>query len=256
MATTIEIHIRGLAFCYYEEATKLWKVIFLCEKENTQHELLFSYSGSRRPREPLFMKKKIEFAVKDAEDLDSPKGEDFEIIYNIVKDAHKKNGVVWKQTPSQKFNFIEMSIPCAELYCEDETNRKYIIVEKKGNQTGEPMELRKVADTVGARIRLQNTGSLSLKIDGVDKPLGFDYSKDGATYKLMFDNNCDTPYPFCGDPYDSLEYYDLIEDAKEKDLQYIATRGSRDRKSERLILSPEGNCDPVASDPPPGGGNR
>jgi hypothetical protein len=256
MATTIEIYIRGLAFFYYEEAAKLWKVIFLCEKVNTEHQLLFSI-GSSTSKKPLFRAKKIEFTVTNEEPHASHRGSNFDIIFNIVKDAHKDNGVVFKQLASAHLNIIEMSIPAAQVFTKKLTNRKYLLAKKKGNVIHPPKELRKVADTVGVRIKLKDNGSLILKIDGNPEPLGFNFSQPGATYTLTFDNNCDAvPHiPPCGSPFDSLLYYELVEDAVEKDLQYIATRASIARKSKLLRFSPEGNCDPVVSDPPPGGGD-
>lgn len=260
LLTTIEIHINGDAFFYLQCDT--WNVKFICDKE---HRLRFSQNGEAGTEE-LGGKKNIVFEADNAEPPISLTGKSFNKILNIA-DFHP-NGLRWKKTEEQtgEYNIVSVFIPNAELYTVAETDKEYGI-RKNGEPSTAVISLNRiVAKIVGARIKIRDGGRLKMRVDGRERPISL---KTGASHTLSLDNDCDS----CEGMDDFLMYYDLVKDAKNPDLKFIAGKVSRNDKTQyparyqktaagktdkhqyAYILSPEGNCDPVVSDPPPSGGD-
>lgn len=239
MTTKVQIHITGLAVCYL--AGNDWKVDFLCDDH---HQLFYSHDGEPSNSIPLGEMKTIEILVEKPVKSSSERGNNFGEIFNMVADAHKDGVDLAEPTPPKRR--VSMTIQSAVLYSHTPTNKIYGI--KRADRPGDRFTpLRIVSKVVGAVIELQTDGKITLMIDGKAHRLPV---KDNGI--LSFDNDCrpllDQP---CDKENDSLLFYNLVRGREKPPVQYIFTR--IDESAEKLFFShPDGNCDPVVVDPPPG----
>ncbi|MGI8884448.1 MAG: hypothetical protein ACR2IA_09430 [Pyrinomonadaceae bacterium] len=240
MTTKVQIHITGLAVCYL--ADNDWKVDFLCDDN---HQLFYSHDGDPSSSTALGKSQTIEILAEKPVNSSSEKGENFKEIFNMVADAHTGGIDLVKPTPLPRRK-VSMTIQCATLYSHTPTNKIYGI--KRADKPDDPFKpLRIVSQVVGAVIELQAGGKITLMIDGKEHPLPV---KDSGI--LRFDNDCrPLSSPACDKENDSLLFYNLVKGREKPPVRYIFTR--IDDPTANVILShPDGNCDPVVVDPPPG----
>ena len=278
MSIKIQIQIKGLAVCYLpylRGSTTIrqdsWKIVFLCDDN---HKLILKDHTEKE--HVLGSHQRIDIDVHDSVSSGSSFNSDlkdhFTHIFNIVDDAHT-GGVNFANemppTPEPSLpphrHKVLMSIPHAKLGTYSRTKDIY------GIKTNEPdskyFPLNTVADVVSADIELNAGGRIEIKVDGT-KIIQVDTD---AT--LIFDNDCRplaTTDPACRSENDSQMFYEIIQGRENPPLRYIFGRIMEDSpkdKSEdslkaesedsskgekQFLFHPDGNCDPISSEPPPG----
>jgi hypothetical protein len=236
MATKVNIHITGLAVCY--RSGNAWKVDFLCDDN---HQLLFSNTESPDPARSLSDKRiiEVEFSNSIHHTMGALKGNDFSKVFNIVADAH--TGGVVLTNPTLPRRRVSLIIRHAKLHTKKETDRIYGVKRADIDDTFRP--LRKVAQIINIEIKIPQGENFIFKIDGAQENIPI---QDDCI--LTFDNDCrPLTSDDCRSEDDSQLYYELIEDSENDTVKYIFTR-----IDELFRSHPDGNCDPIVSEPPPG----
>ena len=245
MSIKIQIHFTGLALCYV--ADDRWKIDFLCDDH---HRLFLRNSLEPGIETSMAGSQTMDIDVVNPVTSGARKGANFKNIFNIVADAHP--GGVDFATPTPPRHKVSMSIQHATLDTHTFTTRRYGI--KRTDRPADPFKpLRRVARIVSAEIELQNGGEFIFKVDGVRQVIPVQNNSI-----LSFDNDCrPLTDPICRSDNDSQMFYELIKGRENPPVRFMFTRISETinilgGKKNRLFLShPDGNCDPVVSDPPP-----
>ena len=236
MATKVNIHIKGLAVCY--RVGQSWRVDFLCD---ANHRLHFSNSLAEGER-PLGDARSI-IIEHTPQSTGAHEGDDFDEIFNIVKDAHT-GGIVKVNPTLPGKHRVSLIINHAKLHLKHRTNKDYGI-RRKGS-AGQFTRLRKVAETVNLEIKVKVANSFTFEVDNVLEPIPI---ANNST--LTFNNDCrDALHADCQPGNDSQLFYELIADKQDDSIRYEFTRielVNNENKSH-----PDGNCDPIVSEPPPG----
>lgn len=245
MAITIKIYVSGLAAIYREGNAQ--KNIFLTEPqiEENMHKLDFRWKedgGDFSEPKALAGKDAITLEYSDPIAPDNIKGKDFKKIFNLNSVyAHRnnllrKNSGTWRQT--------EMIVPQSKLSLENETPKEYGIREST-DPPDAAYPIGKVAKEVRFDIEIK-TGGLVMKVSGEED---LKLNQDGAAYTLIFDNECHSCTTADGD--DFKFYYELVQDEVTPDLKFTAGKIQEDAFG-FMLLVPDGNCDPIVIEPPPG----
>jgi hypothetical protein len=249
--STINILIKGLALCFRQDND--WKVYFLCDEK---HKLKFTHyrNGVVTGLPDIELCKagrEIFFEASDTQDVEDYRGSFYGNIFNINHDyAHDGaiNLIPDSRIPAGR-ELVKMTIQDAELNMANPTpdqlptEEKYHIMIK--DQPDTEREIHVVARTIVAKIAL-NSGNFNIRGRDHEFPPDLPGSayEVGTEYHLVFDNDCGND---CGDDDDFEEYYDLLEDPR--GLRFIA---GRPPLLKSVDVVPDGNCDPIVSDPPPG----
>lgn len=247
MPTTIKILIGGLAVLFKE--ANHWRVIFLCDQK---HKLKFYYfkDGEDSSKSKTLRKKGREISIRIEPPRPGgsrPTDENHQDIFNMVGLYAHRDGVKLKKPDEmKKMERVDMIIPYTNPYTEVPSDLEYEI--KIHGSSARPTPMPKVAEIVGAKIVLNKGEKLIIAGNDSRFPTLPEFPDGGdVTYTLRFDNDCGND---CDEDDDFGLYYDLMFDAKNPALEFRAGRkGSLDNKK---LLMPDGNCDPIIIDPPPG----
>ena len=247
MAITFKIFVGGLAALYRNQANNAWNVTFLTESvvQPDMHKLNFSWKKDGEFSEPVSLagKTSINLEYSDPNIPTSFKGRRYKKIFNFCAIYAHRDGVYINNSPSGDWRQTHMVIPYSILHHEIPTNKEYGI-RKATDPVEKVYPIGTVANVVGLELTLR-TGDLVMKVPDMEDLL---FNEDGASYTLVFNNDCERCVTDDGD--DFTVYYELVLDKLIPTLKFIAGRIEEDKLGIFAVI-PDGNCDPVVIDPPP-----
>ena len=271
MPSRIEIHITGLALCYFKN--DYWYVAFLCDEAH-QLNCKFAHAAGTfeedlhdRHRKTLNLDfESLEIKPRDGE----PYGDNSEVLFNMS--AEYAHGADDPDTSKLRFrdrtgvetDLILMKVPQAILEVWKVTDNDYFVQEQ--TYSGAPVE---IIGQVGSEVVIRfDVGSrAAMKLTDPNDPK---YSRpisefDPGMRKVVieFDNHCHTDLGGCR-KNDFLDLYDLVIDRVEdgerkfaagqvKSTFFAGKRVEELREALKRMIPQQGNCDPVGSNPPPPG---
>lgn len=235
----IKILISGDAICYLKD--NFWNIVFISDEN---HRVVFLHDAKVPQLLALRKAGKDRFITFFTDDPTLPaptKGTDFSKILNMAADIHGNGKLKVKRTFEPGREIISMMIPTGVLDVNTLTDEEYYIeqispVHNKKQHLG-----RRVASSIKLELTLNGGRGLSMLIQDSEGALtlSFPYGED---LNLTFTNYCGGG----GSTFnDFILYYDWLKDIGNENKKFIAGQIIN-------IFIPDGNCDPVVVDPPPG----
>lgn len=259
MPTRIEIHIVGLAVCFFKD--EFWNIVFICDNV---HPLEFTYPNGGGTASSSLHESNRDLEVSFTSDefirIGEPYGDNFWRLFNMAGPyAHgaskleilrrkKITDLVWMKVPAASFDVWRI------------TDNNYFVQEQ--DYPGAPVE---IIGQVGKEVVLEfdvKDNFTMLITDPNDSSYSRRYSFANGSGKvaLAFDNDC---YSNCTHN-DFLDLYEFVIDGDEGSERKFAAgqvksglvnarRLDSNPRMDARPMSPQyGNCDPVGIEPPPG----
>jgi len=249
MTMKVEIVFKGSVLCYLKRGS----LHFIFPTDDT-HLLNFSHgSGGPSPLRNLGSDSVLEVDLGGTPS--QPPTADFTNILNMSGvDFHGSTGsrsnLVENRRRRPGSEIVHMTIPSGRFSAVPSSLARYWSHEL-GNPQG-PHEIGLAAREVRVEIQVDAGKTFSLGFAGGQPPvLSIPYAA-GTVEQIILDNDCGAA---CKGADDFSHYYDWVVDKREPTKFFNAgkmpfPKSSGNEKGIEM-LSPQGNCDPVGSDPPP-----
>lgn len=259
MPTRVEIHIVGLALCFFKN--EVWNVVFVCDNV---HPLEFTYprgtgtasSSLREANRDL----DINFSADEFTRIDEPFGDNFWRLFNMAAPYAHGSGKLRIERRRNLTDLVWMRVPAATFDVIRTTDNNYFVQEQR--YAGAPVE---IIGQVGKEAVLVFEMRERLAMNITDPDDGaysrrYEFENGSGVIRLSFDNDC---YANCTHN-DFLDLYELVIDGSAgserkfaagqvKSTLINARRDESNSQTGFSIMSPQyGNCDPVGIEPPPG----
>jgi hypothetical protein len=207
--TTLNITIKGICICYLKNS--VWKVLFPFDD---CHKIKFSYKKNNETETtPVSLASsngsivfEVQNATTTAQALTS-----FSKFVDLTDSFAHSNGLVMQTNWSNIA--VEMEMPNAEFFAAQEKG-DFLLLDQ--TETNTIHDYGKIGTVVGATIKIDTGGSLSMKVNG-NEQFPLNNWEEGATYTLKFNNDCDSMSPNDND-FEML--YDIIGDAQSSLLEF------------------------------------
>lgn len=232
----ISIAIKGSAICYLDN--NFWNVVFITD---STHLLKFTQNGTTMNLRESGLDRHITVIVDNAVNSVPEKGANFNQILNMAStEMHDHNRLEIKRKHIRNREIVTMMIPTGTLDRKDLTELNYFVEQIIPPRRRLSLH-RQVAASVKIDMELREGKGLSIVIQDGEKvttlPFPFEQNRN---ISFEFDNDCGEQ---CKQVNDFFLYYDWVRD-KDRSKKFIAGKDAK-------ILGRQGNCDPVAIDPPP-----
>lgn len=286
MPTDVEITVIGLCLCFRKEDKdvspneKIWNLIFPCDD---RHTFSFEYPTPNGPKSENLSRSRQDVVVDFLSNDSVPQpadwdGATFGNLLNLADDdlhgkesAERSNLRVQRRVDSPEngprtTGQVLMRVPRATLFVHDPDLSKdcYLVeVDMFGTDIDDPITKGPKSERVMFRFRFE--GKLTVRAClGADCSIFNQEFPEGQTLKFSIDNKCRTDIG----PNDFLDFYECVVDGAtfpgrrfnsgkvDPFMGVLGTMGATNAMTPQQIvttlMTPQANCDPVGSEPPPG----